>query len=81
MNFILILDQIKSYIILVKSNSWSIINAGFWLGELLLGYKLCKGPLEGKSAGFENHNNGGWITFCRSVGRALYFLHQPAGFH
>ena len=28
------------YIYLVKSNKWSIINATFWLVELLLGYML-----------------------------------------
>ena len=28
------------YIYLVKSNKWSIINAAFWLVELLLGYML-----------------------------------------
>ena len=29
-----------SYLLLVKSNWWSIINAAFWLVELLLGYML-----------------------------------------
>ena len=30
----------EEYILLVKSNKWSIINAAFWLVELLLGYML-----------------------------------------
>ena len=30
----------KSYLYLVKSNQWSIINAVLWLVELLLGYML-----------------------------------------
>jgi len=29
-----------SYTVLVKSNKWSIINAAFWLVELVLGYML-----------------------------------------
>ena len=44
----------RRYALLVKSNWWSIINAAFWLVELLL---------VAKSAGFENQNNGGRIAF------------------
>ena len=46
-NDIYILDRVRSkamqvhvYNILVKSNQWSVINAAFWLVELLLGYTL-----------------------------------------
>ena len=27
-------------------------------------YAICYSPLEAKSAGFENQNNGGWAGFC-----------------
>ena len=33
-------DVDQHYHLLVKSNQWSIINAAFWLVELLLGYML-----------------------------------------
>ena len=39
------------FILLVKSNEWSIINAPFWLVELLVGYMLYPiSPLVAKSA-------------------------------
>ena len=53
----------RDQLLLLKSNYWSIINAAFWLVELLLGYMFYS-PLVAKSAGIENQNNGGWITFC-----------------
>ena len=51
----------------ILSNWLSIINAAFWLVELLLGYMLKQTSYEKRR--FENQNNGGWIAVL-----SRYFL-------
>ena len=66
------------YYWLVRSSKCSIINALFWLFELLLGGYS---PLVMKRAGFENLNNGDWIAFCLLKLFCLDIFDQLVGFY
>ena len=74
-----VLETTKGYPILVKSNSWSIINAAFWLVELLLGNMLKSTSSE--SAGFLAAKKGLKTSFNQLKLFCLDIFDQLVGFY